>query len=232
MLLAAIAFWIAALHLDPGAMALLAHMSATLSNAKSLVVTARIEREQLGADGQMLNYYVTTRAAMRRPNLFYTATAGDVQPYATWYDGTVLTVYLPRRKTVDRFVIDGNDDALMTRLSRHYDISSPLAPFLAANPYAALRRQIVSARIVGDVQAGDILCKQLAFVGKDIDWQLWVTIDDDNPLPARVAVLFKHRPGKPRVVVEFVRWDLDVPLSPQSFRFRPPAGVRAQTPDF
>lgn len=228
-LLTAIVFSLAASQIDPGAMTLLARMSATLSQAKSLVVTARIEREELGADGQMLNFYSTTQAALKRPNHLYTATAGDVQPYATWYDGAVLTVYMPQSKTYGRTLVAENDDTLLHRLSGHFEMSSPLAPFLSSNPLSELRRQIRAARVVEDVEAGDVLCRHIAFTGRDVDWQLWITIDDDLPLPARMAAVFKHRPGKPRVVVEFERWDLDVALTPATFRFEPPIGASAET---
>jgi hypothetical protein len=228
-LLATIAFSLAASQIDPSAMTLLARMSSTLSEAESLVVTARIEREERGSDGQMLNFYSTTQAALKRPNRLYTATAGDVQPYATWYDGAVLTVYMPLSKTYGRTLVAENNDSLLKRLSGHFEMSSPLAPFLSSNPYAQLRRQIRTAKVIQDVQAGDVLCRQIAFTGRDVDWQLWITIDDDTPLPARMAAIFKHRPGKPRVVVEFERWDLDVTLTPSTFRFDPPTGANAAT---
>lgn len=228
-LLSAIALLLAVSHPDPRAMSLLARMSATLSHAKSLVVTAHIEREARDDAGQMLDFYSTTQIALQRPNRLYAATAGDVQAYATWYDGTVLTIYKPQDKTYGRVIFSANDDALLKRLSGRFSMSSPLIPFLASNPYERLRREIRTARVIGDVQAGDVLCRQLAFTGRDIDWQIWITIDDDTALPARIAAIFKHRPGKPRVVVEFDRWDLDVDLAPSTFRFAPPIGANAAT---
>ncbi|HET6894677.1 MAG TPA: DUF2092 domain-containing protein [Candidatus Baltobacteraceae bacterium] len=214
-------------HIDPRAIALLERMSGTLSRAVSIVVTAHIEREHIDANGQILNSYVTTMAAMRRPNMLYTATVGDGRPYATWYDGSLLTVYIPARKTFDQLFYAGDDDVVLRKISRLRMGYSPMTPFLNSDPYASLRHEIRGARVIADVYAGDVLCRQIAFTGPHMDWQIWITLDDE-PLPARMAVVFKRRPGNPRLVVEFQRWDLDLLLDQSTFYFkRPPHARRA-----
>lgn len=212
-------------HIDPHAIALLERMSGTLSRATSIVVSAHIEREQMDANGQMLNSYVTTIAVMRRPNRLYTATVGDGRPYATWYDGSLLTVYVPARKKFDQVFYAGDDDVVLRKMSHLPMNYSPMAPFLNSNPYASLRHEIRSARVIGDVYAGDVLCRQIAFTGPHMDWQIWITLDDE-PLPARMAVIFKHRPGNPRLVIEFERWNFDVQLDPSTFYFKRPPHTR------
>ena len=227
-LAAAIVLLLGSQRVDPAAIAVLKHMSATLSTATSLVVSTRVEREQVDKSGRIRNVYVRQQAAVQRPNLLYIVTAGDIQPYGTWYDGIVLSVYLPEKQRFARTVLSENNDAVLRRLSDRYDLSAPVAPFLASNPYRVLGREIESARIVGRAYADDQPCTLLAFTGKHIDWQLWVTADD-SPLPARMAAIFKHRPGKPRLVIEFIRWDLDLPLARPMFEFRPPPGAQAAT---
>jgi hypothetical protein len=227
-LAAAIVLLLGLQRVDPAAMTLLSHMSATLSSARSLVVSTRVEREQVDRFGRIRNVYIRQQAAVQRPNLLYIATAGDVQPYGTWYDGVVLSVYEPAKQRFARTVLSEDDDAVLRKLSDRYDLSAPIAPFLASNPYRVLRREIETARIVGRAYADDEPCTLLAFTGKHIDWQLWVTADDTR-LPARMAAIFKHRPGKPRLVIEFVRWDLDLPLARPMFEFRPPPGAQAAT---
>jgi hypothetical protein len=225
ILLAMLALIIGAGQIDPNAMALLARMSETLSTSRSLVVTARVEREQIDARNHILNFYTTTQAALLRPNRLYTATAGDLHPFGTWYDGAVLTVYEPDRKMYGQVMLSESTDALLQTLAQRFSTTSPLAPFLASNPYAQFSRGVQSARIIADVRTGDSLCRQIALTGADVDRQIWITIDDDLTLPARMAVVFKKVPGRPRMVVEFARWDLDVSLVPSTFRFRPPEGA-------
>lgn len=227
VILASVLLAVSSSHIDPRAIALLERMSGTLSRATSIVVSAHIEREQMDSSGQMLNSYVTTIAAMRRPNMLYTATVGDGRPYATWYDGSLLTVYMPARKKYDQVVYAGDDDVVLRKISRLRTGYSPMAPFLSSNPYASLRHEIRGARVIADVYAGDVRCRQIAFTGPHMDWQIWITLDDE-PLPARMAVVFKHRPGNPRLVIEFDRWDFDVLLDPSTFYFkRPPHARRA-----
>lgn len=225
---AAFALSLAVQSIDRDALALVAKMSAALRSATSIVVSTRIEREEVNRAGQVRTVYVRQQAALQRPNLLYIVTAGDVPPYGTWYDGTVLTGYAPEKQRFARVVLNENDDAILRRLTRQYDLSAPVAPFLSSDPYKALRREITTARIVGRAYADDQPCTLLAFTGTHIDWQLWITADD-TPLPARMAAIFKHRPGKPRVVIEFVRWDLDLPLAHPMFEFRPPPGAQAAT---
>lgn len=214
--------------IDRAALLLLARMSDTLRTATSLVVSTRIESERVDKLGRIRTIYVRQQAALQRPNLLYIVTAGDVQPYGTWYDGAVLTVYTPENERFARAVLYSNDDAILHKLSHRYDLSAAVAPFLSSNPYAALRREIRTARVIGRAYADDQPCTLLAFTGAHVDWQLWITADD-NPLPARMATIFKQRPGKPRMVIEFVRWDLGLQLARPMFEFRPPPGTQAAT---
>lgn len=119
------------------------------------------------------------------------------------------------------------DDALIGPLYGQLHFPSLLAEFLESNPHSKFLDEVNTARVIGTVRAGDALCEQLAFTGRDIDWQLWVTTGDENPLPARIAVIFKNKPGRPRAVIEFMRWDLNRRLSPAVFKFKPPAGTSA-----
>lgn len=226
MLLATVALLLGMGHIDPNAMALLARMSETLRSSRSLVVTVHVERERFVHD-QLINSYSVTQAALRRPNRLFTATAGDEPPFATWYDGAVFTVYNPVGDVYEQVVTSKTDDAVLSYLSARFISTSPLLPFLASNPYAVLTRGIQSARVVADVQAGDVACRQIALTGKDVDRQVWITVDDPFHLPARMAEVFKRLPGRPRIVVEFQRWDLDLSLEPGTFRFSPPEGATA-----
>lgn len=208
-------------HVNADAMTLLARMSSTLAESKTIMVAARIQREQVDQAGQTLDSYVTMQVVLKRPNRLYTATAGDVRPYETWYDGNVLTVYFPGRGRPLQGTYRSDGEVLLHARARPAQAFSELAPFLVSNPYAYLKRQIKSARVIGRVFVGDAWSYHLAFRGTHIDWQLWVTADD-AALPTRFAVIFKDRPHQPRIVVEFIRWDLDAPMEPSLFRFHRP----------
>jgi hypothetical protein len=213
--------------IDPEAMTLLERASATLAQAHTIVVWARLEREEVGSSGQIFNSYTDMEAMIMRPDGLFMATVGDRLSYATWYYSGVLTVYLPMAKTYGKVELGMSDDALIAALYGQLHFPSTLAEFLESNPYSRFLDEVKTARVIGTVRAGDALCKQLAFTGNETDWQLWVTIDDANPLPARIAVISKKQPGMPRAVIEFMKWDLNGPLSPSVFKFKPPAGARA-----
>ena len=55
----------------------------------------------------------------------------------------------------------------------------------------------------------------------EVDYQMWVS-DSAEPLPARVVVTYKKRPGAPRFSAQFTQWDMN-PYQPDLvYEFNPP----------
>ena len=214
--------------IDPDAMLLLQRMSETLTAAKSIIVLARVQ-ERFELRGHRTATYSDAQAVIARPARLYAAMQSDGRDVSAWYDGRTFAVYDRASNVYTRTpsLLD-DDDLLDLLVHRVGAVPMPLAAVLVSHPYAALSRQIYAAKTLGQAQIGETPCERLYFSGPQIDWELWVSLDDEHPLPARLAFVYKTRPGRPTVVVAFLSWYLDARLPLSKFRFLPPRAAAAR----
>lgn len=68
------------------------------------------------------------------------------------------------------------------------------------------------------------MCDQLAFSGEEVDWQIWIE-NGATPLPRKLVIHYKMRPGSPQYQARIRTWDLSPMHSAKQFEFVPPAGA-------
>jgi hypothetical protein len=66
--------------------------------------------------------------------------------------------------------IDGMLDTVLAKLS----FSPPLVDFLYHDPYRGVRQNIQFGFDLGEANVNGRTCRSLAFVERDIDWQIWI----------------------------------------------------------
>ena len=49
-------------------------------------------------------------------------------------------------------------------------------------------------------------CRTLAFVEKDIDWQIWIE-NGPQPTPCKLVITYKNQPSQPQFTAVFSDWD-------------------------
>jgi hypothetical protein len=65
----------------------------------------------------------------------------------------------------------------------------------------------------------------LAFRGKEVDWQLWVT-DGEKPLPLKYVITSKWVAASPEYSIEFKNWNTAPSLEDSAFVFTPPKDAK------
>jgi hypothetical protein len=68
-------------------------------------------------------------------------------------------------------------------------------------------------------------CRALAFVEKDIDWQIWI---DTGPqlTPCKLVITYKTEPAQPQFSAVFTDWDFAPRIAPPVFTPALPAETR------
>ncbi len=68
-------------------------------------------------------------------------------------------------------------------------------------------------------------CRTLAFVEKDVDWQIWI---DSGPqlTPCKVVITYKSLPEQPQFSAVFTDWDFTPRIAAPIFTPTLPAGAR------
>jgi len=212
--------------IDPAALAPLKQMSATLAAAKAFTFSAKTILEVPAKTGQFVTYFSTANVALKRPNKLRALLGGDAPHFNVYYDGASVTSFAPGAGVYSTKAAPDTIDAMLAGLHAETGIRFATMPLLFSNPYAVLTRGLKSAVVVGPSKVDGDVCEHLAFRSPGVNWEIWLE-PDTRALPRRLAVTFTDKPGYPRTIVEFVRWNLNPWfLGDSTFVFKKPAGAK------
>ena len=77
-------------------------------------------------------------------------------------------------------------DAMLQKVVTQLGFAPPLADLLYRDPYAAVRSNVQFGFDLGDTDVNGRTCHALAFVEKDVDWQIWID-DGTQPMPCKLG---------------------------------------------
>jgi hypothetical protein len=208
---------------DPRALATLKKMGACLAAARQFSFTAEDMLDRVLPDGQRIQYSVSRRFQVRRPDALLADSQGDLVNVLFVYDGKTVAVHdrsgnvyatLPAPETIDKTI-----DLLATR----YSLTMPLSDLFFSDPCVALLPFVRSGMYVGKHPVRGVPCHHLAFRQENVDWQIWIQ-DGETPLPRKVVITYKELPGDPQFIAFLDNWNLAAPDA--RFEFTPPAGAQ------
>lgn len=209
---------------------ILRQMSAKLASAQAFSFKATREIDAALLPGTALSGKARISALVQRPDSFAVQSVSKDDSRQFIADGRTLTVFdatnnyyaiVPMRKTIDAHI-----DVLDTK----FGFTPPLVEFALSNTYQEFRRQAHSIVFLGRAKAGGgflgiggIECDHLVLKGPVADAELWIGVKDH--LPHKMVATF-HRPGHPRLQVDFLDWNLAAKPTSADFTFTPPKGAR------
>jgi hypothetical protein len=189
--------------LDPQCEELLTQMCDTLRVADGFDVT--LDATYMEGYGETLERVdAEIFLSFRRPEFMY-VTAKGIPEMGTlvWHNG-LLTVVDQAGSTYARIEAPNNIDELIA-LAADEEIPLPLGALLSADPYAEIVVGIEQSYYLGEEPIGDRMCHHMAFIGEEIDWEVWLDAASQG-LPAKWVVTYKYRPDMPRRIETFTRW--------------------------
>lgn len=212
---------------DPDAQAVLGAMTNYLGSLKSFSVEYAAADEIITTDGQKLQFLHSGEITLERPGKLHAVRRGAAGVAEIFLDGKILFLY---GKSANAFLqlnastVDAAVDAV-----RKLGFDAPGADFLSDKPLDPSTTDMVSGSHVGMTFVDGVEVHQLAFRGKDVDWQLWVT-SGDKPLPVRYVVTTKSLAGSPQFILEMRRWNVAPQTDATRFTFVMPQGATKLDP--
>jgi hypothetical protein len=185
---------------------LLRQMGAYIGSAEQFTFHADIVFDHVLPSGQKLQFSAAEDVALQRPNRLYVEWTGDLGDRQFWYDGTSITLYDPATPFYATEAAPPELDTMLDKLVPQVDFAPPLADFLYRDPYASVRGKVQYGLDLGLNDVDGRSCHTLAFVEKDIDWQIWIE-DGPQPTPCKIVITYKTRPSQPQFTAVFANWD-------------------------
>jgi hypothetical protein len=204
---------------------LLKEASAYLASAEQFTFHADITFDHVLPSGQKLQFSASEDVALLRPGRLYVEWSGDLGNRQFWYDGTSVTLYDPSSPFYATESAPADIDSMLDKVLSQLDFSPPLSDFLYARPYDRVRANIQFGIDLGLNEVDGRSCHTLAFVEKNIDWQIWIQAGP-QPIPCKLVITYKTMPSQPQFSADFTDWDFDPRIAAPVFTPDLPAGVQ------
>ena len=185
---------------------LLRQMGAYIGSAEQFTFHADITFDHVLPSGQKLQFTASEDVALQRPGRLYVEWSGDLGDRQFWYNGTTITLYDPSTPFYASEAAPPEIDDMLEKLVTQFDFSPPLADFLYRDPYRSVHGDVQYGFDLGLNDVNGRSCRTLAFVEKDIDWQIWI---DAGPqlTPCKLVITYKTQPAQPQFTAVFTDWN-------------------------
>jgi hypothetical protein len=199
-------------------------MSQYVGSAEQFTFHADILFDHVLPSGQKLQYAASEDVALQRPGRLYVEWSSDLGDRQFWFDGKSATLYDPATPFFAREAMPGDVDGLLQKATTQLGFSPPLSDLLYQDPYAVLRGNVQYGFDLGLNDVAGRSCHALAFVEKDIDWQIWI---EPGPqlTPCKVVITYKTQPSQPQFTAVFSDWNFVPRIAAPVFTPEVPAGL-------
>jgi len=204
--------------IDPRADSLLKEMSDFLGSKYKYTFKADIMFDEILDSGRKLQRSASEKVFVQKPNKVYIEYISDVGGQKFWYDDTnVIILDLPG-SVYSTIVVPNSIDRAFDQLLKRYNFSLPFSELLFVNPYKILSQSVEAGYYIGSSVVFGVPCNHLAFVDKNVDWQIWIE-DGQRKVPRKIVLTYKKIPGSPQFIAILKDWIFDQPFS--HFLFKP-----------
>lgn len=208
----------------PQAEQLLKQASAYVGSADQFTLHADVTFDHVLPSGQKLQYGAREDVALHRPNRVYVAWRGDLGDRQFWYDGSSVTLYDPATPFYASEAAPPDIDAMLDKVVKQLNFSPPLADLLYRDPYRAVGGHLQFGVDLGTAEVNGRSCRSLAFVERDIDWQIWVSTGP-QPVPCKLVITYKTQPAQPQFSAVFTDWNFSPRIADSVFTPELPSGA-------
>lgn len=204
---------------DPKAKELMQKMGDYMESLQKFEVHSNRIMEVILPNGQKLLSDRSSNLFVQKPDRIRVNVSSAKRELQYYFDGKTFTVYTPRLKYYASVAAKPTIGEMIEHMGDEYDIDFPLADVLSKQE--DLMKEVVSGSYVGKSLIQGIMCHQLAFRQKDIDWEVWIE-EGEKPLLRRLAIRDKSQKGDPLTVISLSDWDVNPTFDENLFTFTAP----------
>jgi hypothetical protein len=205
-------------------MAVLERMSDYLLGLGAFSFVAEGTWDIVADTGQKIQYIGQTEILVRRSDGLWFRRNGPLAQVEGFYDGNSATIFDNHHNYYVTRPAPPTLDGLLDMLQDDLGLDLPVADLLYSNLQEGIMRHTVSGFYVGVGIVGGVRAHQLAFRGKEIDWQIWIE-EGERPVPLKYLLTRRWFAGAPEIGVEYSNWNVKPKVTDEQFTFKPPAGA-------
>ena len=213
---------------DPGAVKLLRAMADYLGGLKQFSVLALNMREDMLELGHRVDYEVSAKVLVSRPNKLQVERKGGLAGQIFYYDGSTLTLYNPSDKVYASVAAPPTIEEMLDFGRETLGLGYPISDLVYRNLFPLLMQDVTLALMIGKEVIGGVTCEHLLFSRPGVDFQVWIP-DSGAPLPRKYVVTDTGTPELLSITTLLTDWDAAPAVVDSQFIFVPPSGTKAIT---
>jgi len=210
--------------IDADAAKILGEMSKYLGSLQRFSVDYNVASEVVSYQGQKLQFISSGAIEMQRPDKLHASREGAVADFELVLDGKVLSLVGKNMNAFYQIPATSIDEAIDV-LRNDVGFDAPGADLLAEKPLEQAETDATSGAHVGMAFLNGAEVHHLAFRGKEVDWQLWVSAGK-SPLPLKYVITSKWVAASPQYSIEFRNWNTAPSIENSDFVFTPPKDAK------
>ena len=213
---------------DPGAVKLLRGMSDHLGGLKQFSVLALNMREDVLESGHRVDFEVTAKVSVSRPNKLQGERKGHLTDQIFYYDGKTLTLYNPSDKVYASMPAPATIEETLDYARESLGLGYPISDLVRPNVFPLLMQDVTVALNLGKEVISGVKCDHLLFSRPGVDFQVWIP-DSGAPLPRKYVVTDRGTPEQLSITTLLSDWNEAPGVADSLFSFVAPSGTKAIT---
>jgi hypothetical protein len=211
---------------DPAAVQKFKRMTEFLDGLQQFSVKTQSIIEEMRFSGHRVDYDLSARVTVKRPNKLSAARAGELMNEQLFYDGKTLAVYRPSEKTYATAPAPGTIEKMIDFARETVGVLLPAADLVYRGAFPLMMQDVTLATVVGKTVVGGVKCDHLLFSRPGVDFQIWIA-EGKQPWPCKYVVTETDTPSKLSITTFLSDWNISAAVDDARFNFVPPKGVKA-----
>ena len=213
---------------DPAATQILQRMTDYIGSLKQFSVNTQGTMEDLDDSGHRVDFDVSARAIVSRPNKLLAERRGDLIEQNFYYDGKTTTLCNPSDKVYATVPAPATIDGTLHYVRDSLGLVIPIGDLVYSNAFPLLMQDVTYAAVVRKAYINGVKCDHLTFSRPGVDFQVWVA-DRGNPVPMKYVVTDTGTPALLSISTVLSDWNLAPAVPDARFTFVPPQGAKPIT---
>jgi hypothetical protein len=213
---------------DPAATQILKRMTDYIGSLKQFSVNTQGTMEDLDDSGHRVDFDVSARAIVSRPNKLLAERKGDLIDQSFYYDGKTLTLCNPTDKVYATVPAPATIDGALHYVRDSLGLIIPISDLVYSNAFPLLMQDVTYAAVVRKAFINGAKCDHLTFSRPGVDFQVWVA-DSGKPLPMKYVVTDTGTPALLSISTVMSEWNVNPRVPDSKFNFVPPKGAKPIT---
>ena len=213
---------------DPAATQILKRMTDYIGSLKQFSVNTQGTLEDLDDSGHRVDFDVSARAIVSRPNKLLAERRGDLIDQNFYYDGKTTTLCNPSDKVYATVPAPATIDGTLHYVRDSLGLIIPISDLVYSNAFPLLMKDVTYAAVVRKAFINGVKCDHLTFSRPGVDFQVWVA-DSGKPLPMKYVITDTGTPALLSISTVMSNWNLKPDAPDSLFAFVPPKGAKPIT---